>query len=346
MQSKIGVILMNLGTPDAPTPTEVRRFLKAFLSDPYVIDLPTVLRYLLLYGAILPFRSKKSAKAYQSIWEPAGSPLLVYSEAQRQALQRTLGSDFVVTLGMRYGNPNVAKAIDTLKTAGCTQTLLFPLYPQYAESSTRTAKEDSQQQFDAHWPEHPIRFIQPYYDHPHYIEALSATMRDAYFESKAEHLIFSFHSVPIRHIKKVEPETGVPGCVQGSPCPAIRAENADCYRAQCYATARLLAEQLKLKSTEYSVCFQSTLGKTAWVGPSLQEVFNACRAKAYDNIAVACPGFAVDCLETLEEINLRARDSWNQLGGTEFHYLPCLNSNPHWIAAMARILSEQLNPSC
>lgn len=342
MHPKIGIVLMNLGTPDAPTPTAVKQFLKAFLSDKYVIDLPSALRYLLVRGVILPFRSKKTAKAYQAIWSEQGSPLLTYSEAQKQALQTALGPDFVVTLAMRYGTPSVGSAIEALKAGGCVETLIFPLYPQYAESSTRTATEYADQQFHKLWPEHPLSVLAPYYDHPHYVEALTASLRDKYFESKAEHLIFSFHSVPVRHIQKVE-STQATGCDYTAPCPAINTENLSCYRAQCYATARLLAEQLRIKPGEYTVSFQSKIGKTAWIGPSTLDVLAECRKKAYDSVAVACPGFAVDCLETLEEINIQAREAWTQAGGIAFHYLSCLNANRHWIAAMSRMIREKLN---
>lgn len=318
-----GVLLVNLGTPDNCDPKSVRRYLKQFLNDPRVIDLPRVIRWFLVNWLIIPRRYKKSAAAYQEIWLEAGSPLLVNSQAMKEALALELGVEYQVELGMRYGNPSIQTAVEKLK--GCDNLRVLPLFPQYATASTGSAIAEFQsiiskimlKQRDM--PE--IRIQEDFYQHPGFIAAYADIIQKHIerniADKKIDMLLLSYHGLPERQLDKTR-----------------------CYRTQCYATSDLIANALGLSQSQYRVSFQSRLGRTPWIKPYTDLLLPEFIQQGIRNIAIACPSFVADCLETLEEINIRAREQWQSLGGGEFTFIPCLNAEPHWIKAMAEMVGE------
>lgn len=323
-QAKVGILLANLGTPDAPDASALRRYLKQFLSDRRVIELPRAIWWLILNIFILNIRPRKSAEKYAQIWTPEGSPLLVHAQKQAKLLQGYLGmriqSPFAVELGMSYGNPSIASAIEKLKTQGCDRILVFPLYPQYAASSTASA-------MDAVWREllhsrnmPAIRSVRHYHDHPAYIAALAQSVREHWMiNGQPEKLIMSFHGVPRYTLDKGDP-----------------------YHCECHKTGRLLAEALGLEVSQYMVCFQSRFGKAEWLKPYLAATLKELGKQKLKHIDVICPGFSSDCLETLEEVAMEGKASFISAGGGEFHYIPALNEREPWIRAMCEIALENL----
>lgn len=332
-----GVLLINLGTPCDPSPAAVRHYLQTFLSDPRVVDIPRLLRLILVYGVIGPFRARHSAKAYQSIWTEAGSPLLVHSKALAQALSQTLGSAFKVVLGMRYGEPSLQQAITDLAKHPVDRLTILPLFPQYASASTGSALEATLKILARQTSIPHIRVIRDFYDLPAYIEAYATVIQNSIQGQALDQILFSYHGLPERQIRKTRCAAG---CIQSpgsasSPCKAIDDSNRDCYRAQCYETTRLLAEKLGLKPDHYQIGFQSRLGRTPWIKPYTDEVLVDLRRQGFKDIAVVCPSFVSDCLETLEEITIRAREQWTALGGHTLISIPCLNHHPQWVEGLA-----------
>jgi ferrochelatase len=320
------VLLVNLGTPDAPRPPEVRRYLREFLGDPRVIDLPAPLRRLLLEAVILPFRPRRSAEAYAKIWTDAGSPLLVHGRALTEALGKTLGSAFRVELGMRYGRPTLGDALDALR--GTDSIVVVPLYPQYASSSTGSTLERVFGLAARRADLPPLSGLAPFFTDVGFVRALASVTRPLL----GEHLLLSYHGLPERQARRGGPDClQRPDCCDGPPGPA-------CYRAQCFATSRALAAELGLDTSRHSTCFQSRLGRAAWIGPSLEERLDALRGEGVARLSVVCPSFVADCLETLEEIGIRARETWRGLGGDELTLVPCLNARPEWVDALAALV--------
>jgi ferrochelatase len=323
-QAKVGILLANLGTPDAPTASALRRYLKQFLSDRRVVEIPRIIWWLILNVVILNIRPKKSAAKHAQIWTSEGSPLLVHAQKQAKLLQGYLGlrvkSPYAVELGMSYGNPSMASAIDKLRTQGCDRILVFPLYPQYAASSTASA-------MDAVWREllrsrnmPAIRSIRHYHDHPAYIAALAQSVREHWMiNGQPEKLIMSFHGVPRYTLDKGDP-----------------------YHCECHKTGRLLAEALGLEINQYIICFQSRFGKAEWLKPYLATTLKELGKQKLKRIDVICPGFSSDCLETLEEIAIEGKAGFVTAGGGEFHYILALNEREPWIRAMCEIALENL----
>jgi ferrochelatase len=320
----VGVLLVNLGTPAAPTPQALRPYLKAFLSDPRVVELPRLLWWPILHLLILPTRPRQSAQKYASIWTPDGSPLAVHTRAQATLLKGYLGNraprPVQVDFAMRYGEPSVEQAILRLKAAGCERLLVLPLYPQYAASSTGSV-------FDAvaatlarlrNPPE--LRLVKHFHDHPGYIAALSESVREHWAQhGRPEKLLMSFHGVPRRSLE------------QGDP-----------YHCECQKTGRLLAEALGLAPHEWQVTFQSRFGRAEWLKPYTQPTLEALARQGVGRVDVICPGFVADCLETLEEIAVEAKRAFLAAGGREFHYIPCLNERPSWIRALTDLTLSHL----
>lgn len=329
MHYKKGILLINLGTPLAPTTQAVRSYLREFLMDPYVINLPWLIRAILVYGFILPTRPKQSTAAYQSIWTPKGSPLLIYSEAFQKALQKVLGSDYLVTLGMRYGQPRIKDAVQTLTDNQCETVTVLPLFPQYASAVTDSAIEQARKYLKA--ATSPVHIIKDFFHYEGFIQSQAKVIKEAIKEKPVEHWIFSYHGLPARQLTK---EICKRPCKQQA-CPPLSPENRECYRAQCYETSRLIAQALQLSDDSYNVSFQSRLGKTEWIKPYTDLCLITLRKKGIKNIAVVCPSFVVDCLETLEEIGIRLRTQWQQLGGEQLYLMPCVNADPVWVAAIA-----------
>ncbi len=307
----LGVLITNLGTPDAPTTSALRRYLGQFLSDPRVIELPRWFWYPLLHGVILNTRPAKSAAAYREVWSDGGSPLLVIGRQQQQALQARLDADpdlhgaVHVALGMRYGQPSIAAALDELTAKNCRQIIALPLYPQYAAATVASTFDALAEALRRHRWVPDLRFVADYHDHPQYIAALAQTVRN-HLEThgKPEKLLFSFHGIPKSAL------------LAGDP-----------YHCQCRKTARLVAEHLELGANDWAVSFQSRFGRAEWLQPYTIELLADWGRQGLKNVAVMCPGFSADCLETIEEIGGENKEAFQHAGGGEFFYLPALNAD-------------------
>ena len=322
--AKIGILLLNLGTPDQPTSPALRRYLRQFLSDRRVVELPRALWWLILNGIILTFRPRKSAAKYGLIWTDEGSPLLVHVKRQAKLLQGFLGmrvrQPVAVSIGMSYGNPSVSSAIDKLKEQGCDRILAFPLYPQYAASSTGSALDAVFRDLMLRRNMPELRTVCHYHDHPAYISALADSVRRSWSgEGKPDKLVMSFHGVPRYSLDKGDP-----------------------YHCECHKTARLLAEELGLQKEQYLVCFQSRFGRAEWLKPYLSQMLQELGRQKVRRVDVICPGFSSDCLETLEEIAMEGKTTFLNAGGGEYRYIPALNENDAWIHAMADIALQHL----
>ena len=334
-----GVLLINLGTPDAPETGAVRRYLREFLSDPRVLDIPPVGRAALLYGVILPFRPQKSAEAYRKIWMPEGSPLLVYGNALRDRLQDALGPGWVVELGMRYQSPSLGSAIEKLRARGVRELTVVPLYPQYASSSTGSSLERVYRLVGEAWNVEALRVLPPFYDRPAFLDAFADVGRPVLAEARPDHVLFSFHGLPERQVKKSDP-TGAHCLARADCCDAQVPANRWCYRMQCFFTARGLAQRLGLEAGKWTVTFQSRLGRTPWVKPYTDVVIPELARAGAKRLAVFCPAFVADCLETLEEIGIRGRDQFLSCGGEALTLVPCLNAHPSWVRGLTQMLRE------
>jgi len=328
MKPKHGLLLIQLGTPESPDIKHVRRYLRVFLSDKRVIDLPALIRHTLINFIILPFRTKRSAKAYQSIWTDLGSPLRIISENLRNKLQHHLGEHYKVVLGMRYGEPSLKQALIDL--SDCNNITVLPLYPQYASSTNGSSHEEVLHYFSKQTVIPSMRIIRDFYAHPEFIHAQAKQIKP-YLDTH-DYCLFSYHGLPVRHLEKA-------GCKNGcqQDCPKPEGSNAACYRAQCFETTRQLTEALELNKKQYSSSFQSRLGKTPWIKPYTDEVLEELANAGIKRLVVACPAFVTDCLETLEEVGIRTKAQWKALGGEELTLVPCLNDDAHWVQALANI---------
>jgi ferrochelatase len=326
-----GVLLINLGTPDGPDTASVRRYLRQFLMDGRVLDIPTPARWMLVNLVIAPFRSPKSAKAYRAVWRNDGSPLLSYSKALSQALAEKLGQR--VVLAMRYGNPSIAAAITELGEVD--RIVAVPLYPQYASSSTGTALGALFAELGARTFVPPVSILPPFFEDPGFLDAQAALAREAV--AGADHVLFSYHSLPERHIR-----AATPGCQLTDACclPASGRVPPSCYRAQCLATTRGLVARLGLAPGGWSESFQSRLGREAWLKPATDAVVPELARRGVKRLTVLCPSFVADCLETLEEIGIRAKEEFLAAGGEELRLVPCVNADPAWVSALARRVDE------
>ena len=319
----IGILLVNLGTPDQPDAASIRRYLGEFLSDPRVIEIPQPLWQIILRLFILPRRPSKLAPRYKDIWLPQGAPLLVYSQAQADGLQELLqsqGHDVKVELGMRYGNPSIASGLDKLKASGCERILSLPLYPQYAASTTATAVDCVAEHLGKQRNQPELRFLKRYHTHPDYIGPLAAQIRRYWDEhGKPERLLLSFHGLPSR-------------CV----------ELGDPYYRDCRETADALRASLDEPAVEVHMAFQSRFGAQRWLEPYTEPTLREWGKQGVGRVDAVCPGFLADCLETLEEIQVECRDAFLEEGGREFHYIPCLNDDPQWIEGLGRLAVQHL----
>lgn len=334
-----GLLLINLGTPDEPTAPAVRRYLREFLGDPRVLDMNGVGRKLLLELVILPTRPAKSAAAYQSIWDAKrGSPLLYHSQDLAAGVAAKLGDAWKVELAMRYGTPSIADGLAKLSAAQCDRIVVLPLFPQYASSSTGTAVARVMELAGKAWTVPPIDVVPAFYDDPGFLGAFATVGAPVLAESRPDHVLFSFHGLPVRQVTKTDPAAGTPQahCYANDTCCDTLA-NPSCYRAQCYATARSLAQRLDLPADKFTVCFQSRLGRTPWIQPYTDAVIDELAKKGVKRLAVFCPAFVADCLETIEEIGMRAVEQWKEAGGEELVLVPSLNATPTWIDAVAAI---------
>jgi len=335
--SRTGVLLVNLGTPDSPSTRDVRRYLRQFLSDPLVIDLPALPRWLLLNLVILPFRPRKSAAAYAQIWTEAGSPLKVHGERLRDAVAAALGDAYHVELAMRYREPSIAGAVERAQAAGVDRWVVLPLFPQFSTAATLSASKAVAAAFSQAGISAPVHEIGAFYDDPGFIGAFAAVIRPHIEVFRPDHVLFSYHGLPERQLRAVDP-TGAHCLERDDCCDTITDANRHCYRAQCVATTRLLARELGLGPDAHSLSFQSRLGRTPWIQPYTDFVLPELAARGVKRLAIACPAFVADCLETLEEIAIRGRDQWLELGGEELALVPSLNSDPAWVDAIVAII--------
>jgi ferrochelatase len=337
--SKKGILLVNLGSPDSTAVSDVRRYLNEFLMDGRVIDTPWLVRRLIV-GMILINRPKEAAHAYEKIWLPEGSPLAVTSRHAQQKLQSRLTSP--VELAMRYQNPSITSALRQLLHAGVDDLLVIPLFPHYAMSSYESAAEQVRTVAARIAPSLKITIQPPYYDSLDYITALVASAK-YYLTGGYDHLLFSFHGIPERHLKKSDP-TGGHCLVKGNCCDISSPAHATCYRAQCFKTVAAFVEYADVPREKYSVAFQSRLGKEPWLKPYTDFELAALPQRGIKKLLVICPAFVSDCLETLEEINIRGREIFLAAGGEEFVQIPCLNEEPRWIEALENMAEHFLSP--
>jgi ferrochelatase len=337
--SEAGLLLINLGTPASPRPADVRRYLREFLSDPRVIDVPAWKRWLVLELLILPFRPRRSGEAYAKIWEAGGSPLLRHGMELAAKVQARLGSDVPVELGMRYGEPSIPRALARLRERGAHRLVLFPLYPQYSSAATGSSLERAYRAAGERWNVHDLTSVPPFHDHPAFLDACVRLARPQLESVRPERVFFSFHGLPERHVRKSD-ATGSFCFERPDCCAGIVEANRHCYRAQCEATARALAERLGVPPERRIVCFQSRLGRDPWIRPYTDEVVvNEARA-GVRRAAILSPAFVADCLETLEELGLRAAESFRRAGGEILHVVPCLNARDDWADAVVDIARE------
>ena len=312
------ILLVNLGTPESPTPKAVRRYLRQFLSDPRVIEIPAALWLPILHGFVLNTRPRRSARKYATIWCADGSPLRVHTERQARLLAERFGSQARVEFAMRYGEPSIPDTLARLKSEGCERVLVLPLYPQYAASTTASALDQVAEFMlkTRNLPE--IRLVKHFHDHPAYLDALAALVREYWRQSgRPDRLVMSFHGLPRYTVARGDP-----------------------YCQECHETARLLAERLELPADAWQTAFQSRFGRTEWIGPYTESILSGYALQGVQRVDVVCPGFVADCLETLEEIGIEGKKVFLDAGGRQFHLLPCLNERDEWIQALADIARQ------
>lgn len=332
---KTGVLLIQLGTPDAPNPSAIRRYLRQFLWDRRVLNMPAPLRAILLYGFILPFRPGKVAHAYRQIWSQAGSPLLVHTRALSDGLAARLGEAYDVRFAMRYGRPSIADEVERLRMANIDRLVVIPLYPHYASSTVGSSLEALMEAIGRNWNLPSIRVVPPFHGHPAYQQALKKRA-EPFFEQSYDHVLFSYHGLPENHLTKDQPQ---PVCLANEHCcERLHQQNAFCYRAQCLATSRAVAAELGIQ--DYSSAFQSRVGRGRWIRPFTDEVVERLPQEGVRRLAVFCLSFTADCLETLEEIGIRARDAFQAAGGSELTLIPALNAEAAWVEALAAMIGE------
>lgn len=334
---KTGVLIVNLGTPDSPATSDVRKYLSEFLNDPRVIDIHPIARMLLVNLIIVPFRSSKSAKLYKEIWREDGkSPLLHYSERQHELLSKSLGEKFDVQMAMRYQSPSLDKALDHYKKQFYKKIIVLPLFPQYASASTGSVLEKVMK-IVSKWEIVPeIEFINSFCDHPDFIQAF-AELGNKHNPANYDHVIMSFHGLPERQIRKGDK---FDHCLNDGCCDILNDKNAFCYRAQCHQTARKMAEAMNIPKEKYTICFQSRLGKDPWIKPYSDMIIKERAAKGDKKLLVFAPAFVSDCLETVYEISIEYGDLFKEHGGEKVQLVESLNDSPKWIEAMKNIIRQ------
>ena len=337
-----GLLLVNLGTPDAPTPAAVRRYLREFLGDPRVLDLNALGRALLLNLVILPTRPARSAHAYASIWDSErGSPLMFHSQDLAAAVAAQLGPAWHVELAMRYGQPSIGVALHSFAEQGVERIIVFPLFPQYATSSTGTAVARVMELAGERWNVPALDVVPAFHDDPGFLTAFERVARPVLAELAPDHVLFSFHGLPERQIRKSD--HGDTGCLARETC-CEEGRNPYCYRAQSFATARALASRLAIAADRYTVCFQSRLGRLPWIEPHTDQMIDRLARSGVKKLAVMCPAFVADCLETLEEIGIRAREQFRAAGGEQLVLVPSLNATAPWVDAVCAIAARHATP--
>ena len=335
---KTGVLIVNLGTPDSPNTPDVRRYLREFLMDGRVIDIPYVSRWMLINFIIAPFRAPKSAKVYKELWTEEGSPLKTYGYAVEEMLQKALGKEYVVKLAMRYQNPNIESGLAELQQLGLSKITVIPFFPQYASASTGSVYEEVMRVL-ATWQVMPeIRFVNRFLDHPKFIEGFVRQGRKYLSERKFDHILFSYHGLPERQILKGD-VTGKQ-CKLGSCCDTSNRHNQFCYRAQCFETTRLLVKDLGLAEGTYTTSFQSRLGKTPWIKPYTDEVIKELAGRGVKSVLAFSPSFVADCLETTIEIGDEYRELFEEAGGEHWQLVESLNDSDIWVETLVDLVKD------
>ncbi len=325
-----GILLVNLGSPDSTAVSDVRRYLREFLMDGRVLDTPWPVRFCVVHFAILPSRPKESAHAYEKIWTPAGSPLVVTSRNLQEALRSRL--DAPIELAMRYQNPSIESAIKKLAASRVDDLFLIPLFPHYAMSSYESAVERVKRVAAQIAPRMKVTVQPPYFDTPDFIDALVASAQPS-LKGGYDHLLFSFHGIPERHLRKSDPTHH--HCLTNKNCCDVpNIAHATCYRAQCFKTVAAFVAKAEVPAGKFSVSFQSRLGKDPWLKPYTDLELVELPKRGIEKLLVICPAFVSDCLETLEEIDMRGRETFLGAGGKDFAQIPCLNEHPLWIKAL------------
>jgi ferrochelatase len=330
------VLLVNLGSPDSPSVSDVRRYLREFLMDGRVLDVSWPARFCIVHFAILPTRPKQSAEAYHKIWTPAGSPLVVTSRNVQAKLQQRVSVP--IELAMRYQHPSIPEAVRNLSAKGADEVLLVPLFPHYAMSSFETAVERVKEVATALAPRMRLKVQPPFYDHPDYIAALAGSAQE-YLQQPYDHLLFSFHGLPERQLRKTDP-TGHHCLATEDCCKTASPAHATCYRAQCFKTVADFVKQAGVPEAKYSIAFQSRLGRTPWLQPYTDQELPRLAQRGIKRLVIICPAFVSDCLETIEEIGLRGRETFLGAGGSELTLIPCLNEHSLWLEALEKMVRQ------
>jgi len=337
--SKRAVLLVNLGSPEKPDVKAVRSYLNQFLMDAYVIQLPWWLRRLVVSLLVLPTRPKSSAKAYQSVWLPTGSPLMVISNRLKEQLQKQLNRP--VEMAMRYGQPSIEKKILTIAESAAIEEILFiPLYPHFAQSTVTTSIREAQRVINKHKLTIKLSVVEPFYENPAYIAALVNSARP-YLENPYDHIVFSYHGLPESHITKLD-VSGQHCLQQADCCNTDSSFHNSCYRHQVLRTTECFAAAAGLLPEQYSVAFQSRLGRAKWLGPNTEDRLRDLATEGCKKVLVICPAFVTDCLETLEEIAIRGQDVFKDAGGDSLTLIPCLNDRPEWVQVLKSWSSQSL----
>jgi ferrochelatase len=323
-RAKIGILICNLGTPTAPNAKALKPYLKQFLSDPRVVEIPRILWWVILNAVILRIRPKRSARSYGKIWTEQGSPLMTHTQAQAEKLATALAAkypeDLCCTYAMRYGEPSISNAVQTLTEQGARKLMVIPLYPQYSAATNASTFDALAADFTKRRWLPDLRFVSHYHDYPPYIDALAKSVEAHWrIHGRAEKLLFSYHGTPQRYL-----------------------DNGDPYHCECHKTSRLLAEKLGLEKQQYVTCFQSRFGREPWLQPYADQTLEELAAQGIRSVQVICPGFSADCLETLEEIDQQNRELFLESGGERFEYIPALNSEPDHIAMLQQLVEDNL----
>lgn len=336
---KTGVLIVNLGTPDSPSVPDVRKYLREFLMDARVIDIPFVQRFMLINAIIAPFRAPKSAKVYKELWDEQGSPLKYYGVIVERELQKSLGNDYVVKLAMRYQSPSIEAGLAEFQRMGLTDLVVVPFFPQYASASTGSVYEKVMDILKT-WQVVPqLRFVNRFSDHPKFIEGFVRLGRKYLNEREYDHVLFSYHGLPERQILKGDVTGSV--CQLGECCSSLHALNQHCYRAQCFETTRQLVRGLGIPEGKYTTCFQSRLGRTPWIKPYTDDVIRELPKKGIKSVLAFSPAFVADCLETTIEVGEEYKELFQENGGEHWQLVESLNDSPIWIETLVDLVKNQ-----
>jgi ferrochelatase len=336
---KKGVLLLNLGSPNSTSVADVRKYLREFLMDGRVLDAPFPIRWFVVHALILPTRPKESAEAYGEVWLPEGSPLIVTSQHQADALEKQL-EDIPVELAMRYQNPSIENAVDKLLAEGVEQLVILPLFPHYAMSSYESALVKAQNVLAKKAPQVELEIVPPFYDDDEFVDAMVASSA-GYLSEGYDHILFSFHGLPERHLRKSDP-TGEHCLSCENCCEGTHPAHKTCYRSQCYKTVEAFVEKVGVPAEKHSVSFQSRLGRDPWLKPYTDFTVKELAGKGVKKLLVVCPAFVADCLETIEEIGMRAKEDFVEAGGEDLTLVPCVNEHPRWLEGMETLTRRHL----